>query len=154
MRRALPAVATIALLAGCNPQTSQAEDAVRHQLRDPDSAQFRGERPCERPGVEGVRGQVNAKNSKGGYSGFEAFVVVGGEVAILGGSNEGTSDIETYPTPLDRWETLFRRCNSDQTNGELYNGSKFSPAFNLDAAKNDASSAAPLPRGRQAAGSK
>jgi hypothetical protein len=144
MRGALLPIATVALLAACNPRTSQAEEAVKRQLRDPGSAQFRDEMPCERPGVDGVRGEVNARNSRGGYAGFEAFIVINGEVAILGGLNEGASDIETYPTGPERWEALFRRCNSDQTNRSLDNQMQndLSPGFNATVEAENASRAA------------
>lgn len=49
----------------------QAEDAVTHNLLDPESARFRD------VGVNGdaVCGQVNAKNAYGGYIGFRNFYV-------------------------------------------------------------------------------
>lgn len=50
----------------------QAEDAVTHNLLDPESARFRD------VGVNGdtVCGQVNAKNAYGGYIGFRSFYVL------------------------------------------------------------------------------
>jgi hypothetical protein len=48
---------------------------VRLKLKDPDSAQFR--KTYFHRGKSGVPvacGQVNAKNSMGGYSGFQRFV--------------------------------------------------------------------------------
>lgn len=54
---------------GTDP-ASVAEDAVRRQLKDPDSAKF--EAVMQRPsGV--VCGWVNARNGFGGYSGKSAF---------------------------------------------------------------------------------
>lgn len=53
----------------------QITKAVKQLLKDPDSARFRW------PGVQewGLYcGWVNAKNSYGGYAGFEPFMVMGG----------------------------------------------------------------------------
>lgn len=53
----------------------QIAKAVKDQLKDPDSARFRW------PAVQewGLYcGWVNAKNSYGGYAGFEPFMVIGG----------------------------------------------------------------------------
>lgn len=65
-----------------------AEQAVRDQLIDPDSAKFRSERATEvgwaKHGAFGSRidgpismacGEVNARNRMGGYSGFAWFLV-------------------------------------------------------------------------------
>jgi hypothetical protein len=51
---------------------AQARERVKEILKDPDSAKFR----TEFVGKDGaVCGFVNAKNSYGGYSGFERYVV-------------------------------------------------------------------------------
>ncbi|NTU73942.1 hypothetical protein HGB07_07350 [Candidatus Roizmanbacteria bacterium] len=50
----------------------KAKDAIREKLKDPESAQFRN----VRVGAEDfkpVRGEVNAKNSYGGYIGYDKF---------------------------------------------------------------------------------
>ena len=50
----------------------KAKNAVKHELKDPDSAQFRNVHI--KRGFEGVvQGEVNAKNSYGGYIGFDKF---------------------------------------------------------------------------------
>lgn len=48
----------------------QAKKAVRFNLKDPDSAQFRNIR---QPSTGVVCGEVNAKNAMGGYVGFQRF---------------------------------------------------------------------------------
>jgi hypothetical protein len=56
------------------------KEAVREKLKDPDSANFRsfsihrGEEPTD--GAFYICGEVNAKNSYGGYAGFERFLVL------------------------------------------------------------------------------
>jgi len=63
-------------LASCG---SPAEDIVRQQLIDPDSAQFREIVTC--PADHSItRGQVNGKNRMGAYTGFETFFVEGEQV--------------------------------------------------------------------------
>lgn len=53
---------------------AQGHQTVLNQLKDPDSAKFRG----ERRGAFAVCGEVNAKNSFGGYVGFRRYVVAAG----------------------------------------------------------------------------
>jgi hypothetical protein len=76
------AVAVIASVAACDSrgQFQEAEDAVRAQLRDPGSAQFRNEHTCG--DTQDVMGEVDAKNGYGGYAGFKSFVYAKGEVAF------------------------------------------------------------------------
>lgn len=65
------------LLMSCSGQEFEAETAiVRNSLKDPVSAQFRNLRGGKSNGS--VCGEINAKNSFGGYVGFQPFVVVGG----------------------------------------------------------------------------
>jgi hypothetical protein len=57
-------------------------DAVKAQLKDPDSAKFRGLKPMGDKG--GICGWVNAKNGYGGYSGYQVFFYNhDGRVALL-----------------------------------------------------------------------
>jgi hypothetical protein len=58
-----------AQLAGQADVIQQAKDAVTRKLKDPESARFRDLKAYPR----GVCGQVNAKNSQGGYVGFRDF---------------------------------------------------------------------------------
>jgi hypothetical protein len=64
---------------------SQAKDAVRQRLADPDSAKFRNVR-----NVNGdvVCGEFNAKNGMGGYVGYRRFVFTGGDWATFEPSAE------------------------------------------------------------------
>lgn len=98
------ALLSLCLLTGCAPSASaEAEDAVRRDLRDPDSAQFRDVKRCDKPG--GFQGEVNAKNAYGGYTGFKGFIYVNGRSAIL------SEDIDEFG--LSKWEELRRLCWSD-----------------------------------------
>jgi hypothetical protein len=55
----------------------QAKESVRAQLKDADSAEFRGVAVREYKGAPLVCGEVNAKNSFGGYGGYQQFVFAG-----------------------------------------------------------------------------
>lgn len=68
-------------LASAQPATEKAVIiAVKTQLKDPDSAKFRGVKEYS-PGY--WCGWVNAKNSYGGYSGYSVFMFHDGNAAIL-----------------------------------------------------------------------
>ncbi len=63
-----------------------AEHALKAQLRDGESAQFRNEKAYRQPnGSFIVCGEVNAKNGFGGYSGFETFVAAGAAIVTRQG---------------------------------------------------------------------
>lgn len=64
-----------------------AEDLVREQLRDPDSARFSGTATHVSDGADVVCGFVNAKNGFGGMSGRRGFIVIG-PLAVLEESDE------------------------------------------------------------------
>lgn len=58
--------------------TERGKDAARAKLKDPDSAQFQNVRFHQgKDGVPMTCGEVNSKNSFGGYSGFQKFVSAG-----------------------------------------------------------------------------
>ncbi len=64
-----------------NPEFRDAKDAVKAELNDPDSANFRNVRAItvrtrEGSVVRSICGEVNAKNGFGGYSGFAPFVYI------------------------------------------------------------------------------
>ena len=66
--------------------------AITNQLKDPESAQFRGLRVVSYAGGAVVCGEVNAKNSYGGYGGFARFVANAAKGDIEGrglGANGG-----------------------------------------------------------------
>lgn len=80
-RTALAVWVAAATLAGCGPSpTERARDPLLIALKDPGSAQFRNER------LKGeiLCGEVNAKNSLGGYTGFARFITRPGSVALEG----------------------------------------------------------------------
>jgi hypothetical protein len=61
---------------------AQARERVKEALKDPDSAKFR----TEFVGKDGaVCGFVNAKNSYGGYGGFERYIVTSDAVSLDAG---------------------------------------------------------------------
>ena len=60
----------------------QGKDAIKTKLKDPESAQFRNVQ--FHSGVAPVTcGEVNAKNSFGGYSGYERFIAGGDVITVL-----------------------------------------------------------------------
>jgi hypothetical protein len=68
-------------LTGASPEPPKAViEAVKAQLKDPDSAQFKG---IVQSGPSTYCGWVNAKNGFGGYSGFQLFYDANGAVAIV-----------------------------------------------------------------------
>lgn len=80
MNKVAIAVASFALVTGCS---NAAEDAVRRELIDPDSAQFREVKTCSGdPKIS--TGEVNGKNRMGAYTGFEFFFVEAGRVYFAG----------------------------------------------------------------------
>lgn len=52
----------------------QMHRAVKLRLKDPDSAEFKGSAVYRASGAPVVCGYVNAKNSFGGYTGWEEFI--------------------------------------------------------------------------------
>ncbi len=79
----------VLFVAGCNRVQSQAEDLVRMQLVDPNSAEFRAMRVVrDQYGSNAVCGEVNAKNRAGGYAGFRRFMVKSGEVVMQSRDDE------------------------------------------------------------------
>ena len=90
---ALVALATAAVMAGCGksePSAAARESAwiyenqekVKGKLKDPNSAEFRDVFVSKKAGAPFVCGEVNAKNSFGGFTGFQKFIA-GGEVVVV-----------------------------------------------------------------------
>lgn len=71
----------IALAAGCSP-TFTGKDKVLEQLKDPASAEFREIKVSIFNGAPLVCGEVNAKNSYGGYTGFRHFMIKEGRARL------------------------------------------------------------------------
>ena len=81
------------------PEISEtARDQVKYEMKDPGSAQFRNMRVYSFSGPGGgyvVCGEVNGKNSMGGYAGFQPFrTSVGGKT-----SNVYINDLPAVATP-------------------------------------------------------
>jgi hypothetical protein len=62
---------------------AKAKRLLLSELKDPDSAKFRNIRMQEADGAKFVCGEMNAKNSYGGYVGFTPFLTNGDTVSIL-----------------------------------------------------------------------
>jgi len=104
------ALSTLLLIAcgSLDPLINDAQEAVKRRLRDPESAQFRDVRRCDKPNA--VHGEVNARNGYGGYAGFSAFFYANGEVAFLS-AGDGLGPFASFDA--DQWERLRRLCYSD-----------------------------------------
>jgi hypothetical protein len=89
MRAALFLSVLLLLLTGCDSAISEAQEAVKRQLIDPESARFRDVVRCSHG--NGVHGQVNSRNRMGGYVGFQPFYYANGQAAIL--SSDGDLDL-------------------------------------------------------------
>jgi hypothetical protein len=84
-RKAAAAAAAAALVAAAphprlDPEEKTVRDAVAAQMKDPDSAEFKGVKKTS-PGY--WCGWVNAKNSFGGYTGYAVFYFHNGNVSIV-----------------------------------------------------------------------
>ena len=78
-------MAVAGLLSGCGGKSSEIEDKVREEFKDPASVQFRDTKVCAGdPSI--YQGEVNAKNGFGAYTGFSAFYAsdATGAVSVLG----------------------------------------------------------------------
>ena len=53
---------------------ASAQDAAKKTLKDPDSAKFKNIRMMDYDGGKVLCGEINAKNSYGGYVGYKRFV--------------------------------------------------------------------------------
>lgn len=92
-------IATLAL-AGCDPNISQAKDAVRNLEKDSDSAEFRNVREC--PTGFYVTGEVNGKNSYGAYAGYKTFY-----------ANSAGAHIVDEDDPADMTDDYVKMCNDE-----------------------------------------
>jgi hypothetical protein len=59
------------------------KDALKGKLKDPDSAKFRNVNFYSGSGTPVTCGEVNAKNSFGGYGGFERFIAAGNVLTVM-----------------------------------------------------------------------
>ena len=60
-----------------------AREFVSEVLKDPESAEFRNQK--------GFCGEVNSKNSFGGYAGFKRFIAASEEMVVFAGDDRMTS---------------------------------------------------------------
>jgi hypothetical protein len=59
------------------------QNALKNKLKDPESATFRNVEFYSGGSVPVTCGEVNARNSFGGYSGFERFIAAGSQLQVL-----------------------------------------------------------------------
>ncbi len=79
-----------------NADFSAAQSEVRNLMKDPDSPTFRNLRGITNTqGIKYVCGEVNAKNSYGGYVGYKPFAFKDGRAAI-DGTYRTTGDLEFF----------------------------------------------------------
>lgn len=86
-------------------------DAVKARLKDPDSADFRNVGYYSGGETEGaaVCGEVNSRNSFGGYTGFERFVAAGNAAFFESDTNDGRFG-------PDVWDRLCVKGDGDEPN--------------------------------------
>lgn len=80
MNRLIPLLCAGLALASCG--NSEVEDAVRSQMRDPDSVKFRDIARCSHD-RDMWQGDYNAKNGFGAYTGYQPFFVKNGVATLL-----------------------------------------------------------------------
>lgn len=68
-------------LVACNKVESETKEIVRNSLKDPTSAKFQN--------LKKYCGEVNAKNSYGGYTGFKKFYISNSEPVFMPNDDEG-----------------------------------------------------------------
>lgn len=97
-------LSSMVLIAGCGESAQQKESRinanlqllgekyVKEHLKDPGSAQFQN----QFIGRKGVPcGEVNSKNSFGGYTGFKRYISVGKDLTVIEDGNMSSSEFET-----------------------------------------------------------
>jgi hypothetical protein len=89
-------------LAGCESRIEEAQAAAAYDLKDPDSAKFR--EVFERNGV--VCGQINGKNSVGGYSGFMPFYAKRVNGKMVATILKESDDLTSWFSSCRKHETL------------------------------------------------
>ncbi len=73
---------------GQDKTIAAAQDSAKRSLKDPDSAKFQNIRIAEYDGGKVVCGEINAKNSYGGYVGYKRFVAGASGATILDTSSK------------------------------------------------------------------
>lgn len=80
MKRSLIAMFASVVLAACGNDMEPGRQKVKERLKDPLSAQFQKEQIGKKPAL--FCGEVNSKNSMGGYVGFKRYIVMPEYVAF------------------------------------------------------------------------
>ncbi|MCR6661845.1 MAG: hypothetical protein NVV60_01525 [Luteimonas sp.] len=107
------ALLIVTLLAGCNQQPQEdpmivlAKQAIEDRAKDPQSVQYKDVRVVDIStplGIaQGVCGEFNAKNSMGGYVGFERFAWEPGDGRLIVPSAYPESNRHIIEKGLDRY---------------------------------------------------
>lgn len=84
------------------------KDQIKTRLKDPDSASFREVHFYSGGGVPVTCGEVNSKNSFGGYTGFERFIAAGSQLAVV------ESDMTSPSELAEVWEKFCVKAASDR----------------------------------------
>lgn len=66
-------------------ELKEAQQVMREMMKDPATVQFRRARIVKKDGLRFVCGEINAKNSYGGYVGFQRFISTPQGVVIMDG---------------------------------------------------------------------
>lgn len=75
-----------------------AKNTILESMKDPDSTKFKGVRSVKNSiGQDFVCGEVNSKNSYGGYVGFKGFAYKAGRL-VIDGDYKTPDDLEFYAT--------------------------------------------------------
>lgn len=77
----------------------KAKQGVQAQMKDPSSVQFRNIQGYNKGGMTLLCGELNAKNSFGGYTGFDHFTYVEGHLFI----NQPAAGCEVCENPFNRY---------------------------------------------------
>ena len=101
-------IASVGFVVGCSNADKETISSVKNNLKDPESAQFQN--------VKGYCGEVNAKNSYGGYDGFKRFISVDENTVIEsddGDPLEFALGVEAYCTKNESSNQERAQCIVD-----------------------------------------
>lgn len=112
--------ATISILALCSCSSvaeRQAQDLVRHDMMDPDAAQFRDVKVISDGHC--VIGEVNGKNRMGAYTGFRPFIVDlrSSKIAVVPDEplSERGASASDYVVTMARVKVIRMDCSIENT---------------------------------------
>lgn len=96
MRKILCVIFGILSFSSAASEVTTAQQEIRNQMKDPESTNFKGVKQITNlQGEKFVCGEVNSKNSYGGYVGYKPFAYKGGR-AVIDGSFNMPSDYEFF----------------------------------------------------------